>query len=105
MEIRDAQRKIEAFCKERTWDEFRPSLVYVHLMEEISEIGEEILFEEGYKKEGAGHERSNPDVSREFAQTFSLLLQLASHFDVDLDDALARELDVMRERFPPERWQ
>jgi len=99
------EQTIEAFCTERKWDEFRPSLVYVHLMEEMSEIGEEILFEEGYKKEGAGHERSNPDVAREFAQTFSLLLQLASHFGVDLDSAFKSEIEVMKGRFPPDKWK
>ncbi len=105
MDISTAQEKIDAFCKARSWDQFRASLVYLHLMEELSEVGEEILFEEGYKKEGAGHERGNPDVARELAQSFSLFLQLAAHFGVDLEAAFERELSIMEARFPPEQWE
>ncbi|MHC1609353.1 MAG: hypothetical protein ACXQS3_03940 [Candidatus Methanofastidiosia archaeon] len=105
MKISQAQEKIEAFCKARNWDAFSASLVYMHLIEEISEIGEEILFEEGYKKEGAGHERSNPEVAREFAQSLALMLQLAAHFGVDLEDAFGKELVIMEERFPPDKWK
>ncbi|MHC1604714.1 MAG: hypothetical protein ACXQTP_01900 [Candidatus Methanofastidiosia archaeon] len=105
MDISQAQKDIEKFCKERDWDKFPASLVYMHLIEEISEIGEEILFEEGYKKEGAGHEKSNADVSREFAQSLALLLQLALHFKVDVEKAFVRELEIMEQRFSPEDWK
>ncbi len=105
MDISTAQEKIGAFCKARSWDQFRASLVYLHLMEELSEVGEEILFEEGYKKEGAGHERGNPDVARELAQSFSLFLQLAVHFGVDLEAAFEAELSIMEARFPPGQWE
>lgn len=105
MEISDAQDRMKEFCQARDWDRFRASLVYVHLMEELTEIGEEILYEEGYKKEGIGHERSNADVSREFAQSFALFLQLAQHYGIDLEKAFIRELEIMESRFPPEKWK
>ena len=54
---------------------------------------------------GAGHERGNPDVARELAQSFSLFLQLAAHFGVDLEAAFERELSIMEARFPPEQWE
>lgn len=105
MEINEAQKEIMEFCEKRGWDRFRPSLVYVHLMEEISEIGEEILYEEGYKKEGLGNTRENPEVDREFAQSFALFLQLSIHYGVDLEKAFSRELEIMEKRFPEKEWK
>ena len=105
MHVSEAQQRVRAFCEARSWDRFRASLVYMHLMEELSEVGEEILYEEGYKKEGAGHVRGNPDVGRELAQSLSLLFQLAQHFGVDHEASLEAELALMEQRFPPEQWQ
>ncbi|HPR41799.1 MAG TPA: MazG-like family protein [Candidatus Methanofastidiosa archaeon] len=105
MEISDAQERMRDFCRARDWDRFRASLVYVHLMEELTEIGEEILYEEGYKREGIGHERSNKDVGREFAQSFALFLQLSLHYGVDLEGAFERELGIMEDRFPADKWK
>ncbi|MBN1786424.1 MAG: MazG-like family protein [Candidatus Methanofastidiosa archaeon] len=105
MQINEAQKRMNDFCNARDWDKFRASLVYLHLMEELTEIGEEILYEEGYKKEGIGHERSNRDVSREFAQSFALFLQLSIHYGIDLDKAFGKELEIMEERFPANSWK
>jgi len=105
MDIKEAQAKMRDFCQARDWDRFRASLVYIHLMEELTEIGEEILYEEGYKREGIGHERRNRDVSREFAQSFALFLQLSIHYGIDLGDAFERELEIMGKRFPADKWK
>ena len=105
MNLRDIQRIQSDFEQRRGWDRFPASLVYVHLMEEIGEIGRHILFDEGYKVEGLGHTRGDKEIGREFAQVFSLLLQLANRFGVDLEEAYLKELDIMERRFDEEGWR
>ena len=55
MNINDLQKRIDVFEKERAWDKFPESLIYIHLIEEITEIGRVILEEEGYKVKELGH--------------------------------------------------
>lgn len=106
MRIREAQQRILGFEEERCWSRFRESQIFTHLIEEISEIGRHILVREKYKVPGLGHEiPGGEDVSREFAQAFTLFLQLANRFNVDLEDAFRKELEMMEERFPSEKWR
>lgn len=107
MEISEMQSSFDKFCKERRWDRFRASVVFIHMMEEAGEIGRYILFEEGYKKEGLGHEaRSKEELAREFAHVLNLFVQLANHFGIDLESAWKSEIKNMEERFvEQERWK
>ncbi len=89
------------FDEKIKWDKFPASNVLVHLLEELGEIGRYINFEEGYKKENSGN---NPNINkdelkREFAQVFTLFLQLANHYKIDLGEAFKAELEITKKRF------
>ncbi|MFX0044974.1 MAG: RS21-C6 protein [Candidatus Hermodarchaeota archaeon] len=104
MDLSEIQKKKAEFERERGWDKFSPSLIFAHLIEELGEISRHITVDEGYKVVGLGHEAPKSNLSREFAQVFSLFIQLANHFEVDLEKAVISELELMRERFPAEEW-
>ena len=105
MDLSKIQEINEQFSKERNWDQFPASQVFTHLIEELGEISRHITVEEGYKAIGLGHDApTKENLAREFAQSFSLFLQLANHFKIDLQDAIISELKVMSERFPAEQW-
>ncbi|MHA2378697.1 MAG: MazG nucleotide pyrophosphohydrolase domain-containing protein [Candidatus Thorarchaeota archaeon] len=105
MDLSEIQKKKAEFERERGWDEFAPSLIFAHLIEELGEISRHITIDEGYKVIGLGHEApTQSELSREFAQVFSLLVQLANCFKVDLEKAVMSELELMRERFPAKEW-
>ena len=95
LEISSLQNILKKFNKDRKWDSFNPSLVFTHLIEEIGEIGNHILFSEGYKKEGLGHLNTSKEISREFAQVFFLLIQLANRYSIDLESSVKEELKIM----------
>ncbi|UCE10773.1 MAG: hypothetical protein JSW61_02245 [Candidatus Thorarchaeota archaeon] len=106
MELRQIQEKTRRFEEARGWDKFPASQVFAHLIEELGEISRHITVEEGYKVIGLGHEQPNESsLSREFAQVFSLLIQLANHFDVDLEASVISELERMDSRFPEKEWR
>ncbi|MEM4190154.1 MAG: hypothetical protein QW544_06550, partial [Candidatus Caldarchaeum sp.] len=87
------------------WEKFRESLIYAHLIEELTEIGRFILAKEGYKRENLGHSSPGEDIGSEFAQSLTLMVQLANRFGVDLEQALKKEMHRMEKRFKPEEWR
>ncbi len=105
MHLSKIQLHKKHFDDERGWTGFSASQVYVHLIEEIGEIGRHILYVEGYKKGGLGHSEAPKGVDREFAQSLSLLIQLANMQGVELEKAYLREVRTMERRFPAREWK
>jgi NTP pyrophosphatase (non-canonical NTP hydrolase) len=105
MNLDDIQDLLKQFEKARGWDKFPASQVFAHLIEELGEISRHITAQEGYKVEGLGHNiPKREELSREFAQVFSLFLQLANHFNIDLEKSVLLELKLMKKRFPEDKW-
>ncbi|TFF92148.1 hypothetical protein EU545_01835 [Candidatus Thorarchaeota archaeon] len=105
MHLENLQSRLAEFERERGWDRFPASLVFTHLIEELGEISRHITVQEGYKVIGLGHEAPEQgELVREFAQVLALLVQLANHFDVDLEQAILSELRIMEERFDAKKW-
>ncbi len=105
MHLNQIQKLKSEFEKDRGWDKFPASQVFTHLIEELGEISRYITVEEGYKAIGLGHDApKDTELRREFAQSFSLFIQLANHFNIDLESALLDEVKIMSERFPAEEW-
>ncbi len=105
MRISEAQRKMLEFEQARGWENFSESQIFTHLVEEISEIGRHILVREGYKVAKLGHQTPKDEAWEEFGQAFSLFLQLANRFGVDLEDAFRKEIEKMEKRFNAEEWR
>jgi len=99
MDLAKIQKIKSDFDKERNWHKSRSSNVFTHLIEELGEVGRYINFEEDYKGEGNSPNLSKKELKREFAQVFSLFLQLANHYKIDLEKSLFEELKLMQERF------
>ena len=78
--------------------------IFVHIIEEIGELGRLLLYDEGYKKPGYGHEIIENNMKRELAQVMLLLFQIASKSGIDIESALLDELRIMGDRFDPDLW-
>ncbi|MCE7747491.1 MAG: hypothetical protein GPJ51_03775 [Candidatus Heimdallarchaeota archaeon] len=100
MELQKIQDEVYNFLKDRDWFKYSPNDVLIHLYEELSEIGKHLLFKSKYKEEGGHSKPDGEELPREFAQAFSLFLQLCILLDVDLEQAWKNEIKIMRERFP-----
>jgi NTP pyrophosphatase (non-canonical NTP hydrolase) len=102
MELDEIISNLKLFLEERNWLKYSPNDVFIHLIEELGEIGKHLIFASGYKNEEQGHQKPNSEeLSREFAQVFTLFLQLCILHDVDLEEAWVKEMEIMRERFSP----
>jgi len=106
LELSEVQKIQQKFILERRWNTFPASQIFTHLIEELGEIGSYLLFEEGYKKKGLGHEQAaRKNLKKEFAQVFNLFLQLAIHFEIDLESAWIEEIAQMKTRFDAKSWR
>ena|SRR3989338_7393162 len=101
MDIKKIQKLKLEFDKERGFDKKNSSNVFVHLIEELGEVGRYINFDEAYKdiKLGNSPNINRQEFSREIAQVFMLLLQLANKYGIDLSESFKKELAVARKRF------
>ncbi len=100
MELKEIQENLEAFLEDRGWLNFSPSDVFIHLQEELGEIGKHILFQTGYKKEEMGHKKpKTEELPQEIAQAFSLFLQLCLILEIDLENSWISEFKRMKKRF------
>lgn len=101
MDLSKIQKIAYDFDNKRGWHKMKASNVFVHLIEELGEIGRHINFEEGYKKVDFGNSPNitRQELRREFAQAFKLFIQLANHYKVDLEKAFSREIRIMEKRF------
>jgi NTP pyrophosphatase (non-canonical NTP hydrolase) len=101
MEIKELMKELRIFLDERGWLSFSPNDVFIHLIEELGEIGKYLLFLSEYKTEEIGHEEPPKEkLSREFAQAFSLFMQLCIVLNIDLEKVWLEELEIMKKRFP-----
>ena len=102
MELNEIISNLKLFLEERNWLKYSPNDVFIHLVEELGEIGKHLIFASGYKKKEQGHQKPHSqELSREFAQVFTLFLQLCILHDIDLEEAWVKEMEIMRERFSP----
>jgi NTP pyrophosphatase (non-canonical NTP hydrolase) len=105
MHLSKIQAMKAEFEDSRGWNKFPASLVFTHLVEELGEISRHITFDEGYKVSGLGHEEpKRAHLKREFAQVFSLFIQLANHYEINLEECVLEELEIMNERFSKDDW-
>jgi NTP pyrophosphatase (non-canonical NTP hydrolase) len=106
LELNTIQKLLKQFEEARGWNNFPASQVFTHLIEELGEISRHITAAEGYKVSGLGHELPKKgELTREFAQVFSLFMQLANHFNIDIESSVLSELEHMKERFPEKQWR
>jgi len=105
MDLKDIQEQQKQFIHDRRWERFPASQVFVHLVEELGEVGSHLLYKTGYKVKGLGHEGEDDPVSRELAQVFNLFLQLCIDLDVDLETAWQEEYQRNQTRFDAKQWQ
>jgi hypothetical protein len=101
LELNTIIKEFKIFLEERNWLSFSANDVFIHLIEELGEIGKYLLFLSEYKSEAQGHEKPpSSNLSREFAQTFSLFMQLCILLNIDLEKVWLEELEIMKTRFP-----
>jgi NTP pyrophosphatase (non-canonical NTP hydrolase) len=97
--LKDLQQYIDEVCKERGWTKDTYAEKFLLFAEEVGELAKAIRHAKGLYEEEAKPERKA--LEEEFADVLSYLLDLANHFQVDLEQAFREKEQVNQTR----RWE
>jgi len=95
--IKEAQKIIEDFVKERNWETSESDIV-LHLTEELGEIARNILKMKNY---GGQHTKySEINMDEELGDVLYLILKLANQTNINLEEAFIKKIEKIRNKYP-----
>lgn len=95
--LRDLQTYQQEICKVRGWDKAAPTETFLLFSEEVGELAKALrnklnLFTE------KGKNQTDEALELEFADVFSYLMELANHFDIDLESSFVKKMKINAQR-------
>jgi NTP pyrophosphatase (non-canonical NTP hydrolase) len=100
MEFSEYQRKLAALEQERGWDRVLPSHTYLHMGEELGEIGRVLQCLEGYRTTEKSREALSEELAGELADLMAFIFKLANQHDIDMDEMMQWHLEKFVSRHP-----
>ena len=101
MDLRDAQREVDAYISQFKEGYFPPLVNLARLAEEVGELARELNHRYGKKTRKPDEEAG--DVALELADILFVLVVLANQMDIDLQEAVERTMEKYRVR-DVDRW-
>lgn len=97
--------KVRQFCEARDWDQFHgPKDLAIGLITEASELLEHFRFQSDQQALALFTDtQSKEEIESELADVFFFLLRFSQRFDIDLDKALRRKMEVSERKYPVHR--
>ena len=101
MDLREAQRRVDAWISQVEEGYWPPLSNLARLTEEVGELARLMNHRFGHKPKKP--DEAEQDLALELADILFVLLVIANEQDIDLDDALERTLEKYRAR-DSDRW-
>jgi NTP pyrophosphatase (non-canonical NTP hydrolase) len=101
MDLKEAQRQVDAWISQFEEGYWPPLVNLARLMEEVGELAREMNHRFGAKTKKA--DEPEGDLAMELADVLFVLLAIANEQEIDLDRALERTLEKYRRR-DSHRW-
>jgi len=98
MDIKDAQKQVGEFTKERAWDIIMPSQRMVHLTREVGKLSEYLLFTEGVTTKSIEEKK----LPKQVGDVFFSLLALANLLNIDIGEQLKEAMRQDAIKYPAE---
>ena len=92
--LKDLQKYMDEVCKERGWTKDNYSEKFLLFVEEVGELAKAMRKATGLYQEKA--KQKSIELSEEFSDVLSYLLDLANYFSIDLEQAF-REKEKINE--------
>ena len=98
--LADMQTHVKEFCKERGWDNNSHLVILSGLVEELGELTRAMRDYRGeWEQEGKESKKGQKHhLEGEFADVLNYLLDLANHFDVDMEKAFRDKCKINETR-------
>jgi NTP pyrophosphatase (non-canonical NTP hydrolase) len=92
MEFSEYQLQLRELERERGWDRVLPSHTFLHMSEELGEIGRVLQCLEGYRGTDRSRKALCAELAGELADLMAFVFKLASQHDIDVDGAMRAHL-------------
>ena len=102
MNIKELQEEIRKGDKERGWDVSSLSQIFIHLVEEIGEIGRHVRKNTSQEKLSGTREINDEEFGEELADAIIFLVKIANNRGIDLNETIPKKINKNWERFPAE---
>lgn len=99
--LKDLQEYIKILCEERGWNRDNHSEKFLLFIEEVGELAKATRIASGLYGEKAKEKQTRFDLEEEFADVLNYLLDLANHFNVDLEKAFREKNEINETR----KWE
>lgn len=96
--LQQFQTYIKEVCAERGWDKNNHLELFLLFSEEVGELAKAIRNHVDLYQEEDNPKRDKFQLEEEFSDVFAYLLDLANHFDVDLDTAFRKKEAINAKR-------
>ena len=95
--LTDYQQHVKEVCKAYGWDHVNDTELFMLFMEEVGELAKAMR---NHKKLFQEEERAHKkfELEEEFADVFGYLLDLANHFNINLDTAYRKKNRINAKR-------
>lgn len=93
------QRRLAELERERGWDRILPSHTFLHMAEELGEIGRVVQCLEGYRESDATPEALRQELAGELADLAAFVFKLASQQGIDVAAAMQGQLRKFTSRY------
>ncbi len=100
MDFSKYQQILNALEQERGWDRVLPSHTFLHMGEELGEIGRVLQCLEGYRGTTQNREALCADLAGELADLTAFIFKLANQHGVDMDATMRQHLEKFIGRYP-----
>lgn len=95
--LADLQSYMSQIKIERNWNDNPPAELFLLFTEEVGELAKAIRKHEGLYDEASKKSAKKFDLEEEFADVLSYLLDMANHFEIDLEEAF-RKKEVINDK-------
>ena len=92
VEFSEYQHQLLSLERERGWERVLPSHTFLHMGEEMGEIGRILQYLEGYRETDLSTGQLHADLAEELADLMAFIFKLASQHDIDMGEAMHTQL-------------
>lgn len=101
MHIREYQAWLEAWDRQRTWEQVTLGHTLLHALEELGEISKLVQMIEGYREPNPqDKEQLRHDLALELSDLQVMIFKIAYLCGIDMEEAMVRGQQKADQRFP-----
>ena len=104
MDLKNIQKRLEKFAKDRNWEQFHtPKNLTMALSVEVAELVEIFQWSNSGGLDEIDDFDTRKKIEEEIADIFIYLIKISGKLDLDLDKIIMNKIDINEKKYPIEK--